>query len=181
MHFQISIITTVLLFTILFAGCGGTEKPTNVNQTNTTTNANVVKNTNNSLATTKTPEETTTNKAETITPVVMAFYEALKKKDDAALRKVYSQATLKSLETDMKDEGKKSLVEFITELEPAPDKPFEVRNEQVQGDTAIAEIKGGAYPNGIKIKFIKESGAWKMTNESPAFDEVKKAANNSAK
>jgi uncharacterized protein YceK len=183
MRFQILLFTNILLFTILFSGCGTAETPTNAtNAANTNTaNVNAVKNTNNPLATNKTPEETTTNKADTIAPVVTAFYEALKKKDDAALRKVYSQATLKSLEADMKEEGEKSLAKFITDLEPAPDKPFEVRNEQIQGDTAIAEIKGGAYPNGIKIKFVKENGEWKMTNESPAFDDVKKAANNSAK
>ena len=133
------------------------------------------------METTKTPPVATTNDAPTVAPVVKAYCDAWTKKDEAALRKVYSQATLKSLEKDMKDEGAKSLVAFITELEPAPDKPFEVRNEQVQGDTAVAEIKGGAYPNGIKIKFVKENGEWKMTNESPEFDNVKKAANSSAK
>lgn len=184
MRFQISIITTVLLFTILFAGCGGSETPSNTGNTtnsNTTANANIAKNINNPLATNKAPEEATTNQAETVKPIVMAYYQALKTKNDAALRKVYSQGTIKSLESDMKDEGAKSLVEFITELEPAPDQPFEVRNEQVQGDTAIAEIKGGAYPNGIKIKFIKENGEWKITNESPDFDKIKNAANSSAK
>jgi hypothetical protein len=61
----------------------------------------------------------------------------LKRKDDAALRKIYSQATLKSLEADMKDEKKTSLAAFITELEPVPDTPFTVRNEQIQGDEAV--------------------------------------------
>ena len=61
------------------------------------------------------------------------------------------------------------MVEFITELEPVPNKPFEVRNETVQGDTAVAEMSSEQYPNGIKIKFVKENGEWKMTNESPEF------------
>lgn len=183
MRFQILLFTNILFITILFSGCGNTAAPTNSanSPTANTANINAVKANNNPLVTNKAPEETTTNKADTIAPIVNAYYEALKKKDDAALRKVYSQATLKSLETDMKEEGAKSLVQFITELEPVPDRPFEVRNEQIQGDTAIAEIKGGAYPNGIKIKFVKENGAWKMTNESPAFDEVKNAVNNSVK
>ena len=64
----------------------------------------------------------------------MAYYEALKTKNDAALKKVYSKETLMSLEKDAAEEGKKSLVEFITELEPVPAQPFEVRNEQVNGD-----------------------------------------------
>lgn len=181
MRFQITLLTIVLSLTILFAGCGGAATTNTTTNTNAPANVAVVKNTNNPLATNSAPAETTANNAPTVAPTVTAFYEALKKKDDAALRKVYSQATLKSLEEDMKDEGAKSLVAFITELEPAPDKPFEVRNEQIQGETAIAEIKGGAYPNGIKIKFIKENGEWKMTNESPAFDDVRNAANISAK
>jgi hypothetical protein len=74
-----------------------------------------------------------------------------------------------SLEKDAASEGKKSMVEFITELEPVPAQPFEVRNEQINGDVAVAEMRGGAYPNGIKIKFVKENGEWKMTNESPEF------------
>lgn len=99
----------------------------------------------------------------------MAYYEALKTKNEEALRKVYSKQTLASLETDAKEEGKKSLVEFLTDIEPVPAQPFEVRNEQITGDIAIAEIRGGAYPNGIKVKFVKENGEWKMTNESPEF------------
>ncbi len=73
-----------------------------------------------------------------------------------------------TLEKDAAEE-KKSLVEFITEIEPVPAKPFEVRNEVVQGDTAIAQIISPQYPNGVKIKFVKENGEWKMTNESPEF------------
>ena len=103
----------------------------------------------------------------------------MKNKDDAALRKVFSQDTLKSLEADMKEENQKSLVKFITELEPVPDKPFEARNEKIEGDTAVAEMRGGSYPNGIDLKFIKENGEWKMTNESPEFQSVKQSAVNS--
>ncbi len=138
-----------------------------------------IANTNSPLNTTKTPEAATTNNAPTLAPVVQKYYEALKKKDDAALRKIYSQATLKSLEEDMKDENKKSLAAFITELEPVPDQPFTVRNEQINGDTAVAEMRGGSYPNGIRIKFVKENGEWKMTNESPEVQSVKQSVSNS--
>jgi GTPase SAR1 family protein len=162
-------------FTLFLTACGGDNPTPN---TNTTANANTVAptntnsaapNSNSPIATTTATPAQTTNNAETIKPVVLAYYEALKTKNDAALKKVYSQATLASLEKDAKEEGKKSLVEFITELEPVPDQPFEVRNEQINGDIAIAEMRGGAYPNGIKIKFVKENGEWKMTNESPEF------------
>lgn len=172
----------ILLFSaILFVGCGGTETVSNTNTT-TIKNANVVTtNVNNPLSTTKLPEAATTNNAPTVAPVVAAYYEALKKKDDAALRKIYSQATLKSLEADMKEEKETSLAKFITDLEPAPDKPFEVRNETIAGDTIIAEIRGGSYPNGIRIKFVKENGEWKMTQETPEYKAAGKTSSNSAK
>ncbi len=161
------------VFSFLFlAACGGSETPnkaTNVNSVNTTNTNSAQTNADNPIAVqTATPAQTTNN-AETIRPVVMAYYEALKTKNDEALKKVYSRETLMSLEKDAAAEGKKSLVEFITELEPVPAQPFEVRNEQINGDVAIAEMRGGAYPNGIKIKFVKENGEWKMTNESPEF------------
>jgi hypothetical protein len=170
----------ILLFsTIFIIGCGGNTETSNTAANTKPTNANaVVANTNSPLETTKTPEISTTNNAPTLAPVVQRYYEALKKKDDAALRKIYSQETLQTLEADMKDEKKTSLVEFITELEPVPDKPFEVRNEQIQGDTAVAEMRGGSYPNGIKIKFVKENGEWKMTNESPDIQSVKQSTSN---
>jgi hypothetical protein len=174
----------LLFFAFFLTGCGTTEKPTNTANTKPANAANTTEaNTNNPLETTKTPEAVTTNDAPTLTPVVQNYYEALKKKDDAALRKIYSQDTLKSLEADMKSENKKSLAEFITELEPVPATPFTVRNEQINGDTATAEMRGGSYPNGIKIKFVKENGEWKITNESPEINSVKQSAadSNSAK
>lgn len=171
----------ILLFLAIFLiGCGGAAENSNAPVNAKPTNANVAAaNTNGSLETNRTPTAATTNNAPTLAPVVLRYYEALKGKDEAALRKVYSQATVKSLEADMKDENKKSLVEFITELEPVPDKPLETRNERIEGDTAIAEIRGGSYPNGIEIKFVKEGGEWKMTNESPVLNAVKQSAANS--
>lgn len=172
----------ILFSATLLAGCGGAAtvntNPANANAANI---AVVTTNANNPLATTTPTPATTTNGAATVAPVVAAYYEALKKKDDAALRKIYSQATLKSLEADMKEEKETSLAKFITDLEPAPDKPFEVRNETVTGDVVVAEMRGGSYPNGIKIKFVKENGEWKMTNESPDFKTSGGTNSNSAK
>lgn len=166
------ILITVLL-TLLLTGCSQTEEPktaANANKPANATNSAVVEtNAPPELKTTKQPEAPTTNNAPTLTPVVMAFYEALKKKDEAALRKVYSQKTLKTIEADMKTDEISSLYEFITATEIVPDRPFEVRNEQIQGDTAVAEIRGGSYPNGIRRIFVKENGEWKMTNDSPEF------------
>jgi len=183
MRFQILFFTTIFVFAIVLSACSSS------NTTNNSANSGnkiagggggvASDNSTNPLATNKAPEATTTNNAPTLAPVVQKYYEALKKKDDAALRKIYSQATLKSLEADMREENKKSLAEFITELEPVPDKPFEARNEEIQGDTAIVEMRGGSYPNGIKIKFVKENGEWKMTTESPEVQSVKQSTTNS--
>lgn len=169
----------LLFFTVFIAACGSSEPANTITNTKPANTNAAVANQNNPLETTKTPEISTTNNAPTLAHVVQRYYEALKKKDDSALRQIYSQETLKSLEADMKDEKKTSLVQFITELEPVPDKPFEVRNEQINGDTAVAEMRGGSYPNGIKIKFVKENGEWKMTNESPDIQSVKQSVSNS--
>lgn len=171
-------IYILLFLTVFLIGCGSSEN-SNLTAINSKPANTATANANNPLATTKTPEVSTTNNAPTLAPVVQRYYEALQKKDDAALRKIYSQATLKSLEADMRDEKQTSLVAFITELEPVPGRPFETRNEQIQGDTAIAEIRGGSYPNGIEIKFVKEGGEWKMTNESPVLNSVKQSVSNS--
>ncbi len=170
----------ILFFLIVFfIGCGTSENLNTAINTKPSAANSATSNADNPLNTTKTPEAATTNNAPTLSPVVQAYYAALKTKDDAALKKIYSQETLKSLEADMKAEKKTSLSAFITELEPVPDRPFEVRNEQIQGDTAVAEMRGGSYPNGIKIKFVRENGEWKMTNESPEIQSVKQSASNS--
>lgn len=168
MKSKIIFLSTILIFAIVSAGCS--EADTNVN-TNTA-NANVPANANaDPLATDKTPEITTENTAATLSPVVMAYCDAMRKKDDAALRKVYSKETLKSYEADMKAENIKTLTEYL-ENEPVGDKPCETRNERIEGDTAIANVKNESYPNGINIKFVKEDGGWKMTNQSPELKAV---------
>jgi hypothetical protein len=173
MRFKILFIISALA---LLSACNPTtDTPKNGNITTTPNSTNKTESPNPS--TTKKPDAPQTNSADALKPVVLAYYEALKKKDDAGLRKIYSAETLKTLEDDMKAEKKSSLSAYISELEPAPAQPFEVRNEEIKGDSGIAEIKGGAYVNWTKIKFVKEAGAWKMTDESPEFDSVKSAAN----
>lgn len=178
MRYQILLFIAILSFSIAFAGCGANQPAVN-NSTNTNAaNANSVaaNGSNNSIPTTKKTEVATTNNAPTLAPVVTAYYEALKKKDEAGLRKVVSQDTLKGWEADMKAEKKTSLIAFLLELEPAPEKPFEVRNEKIEGDSAVAELRGGSYAVWTPFKFVRENGEWKITNQSPDFDAVKKAA-----
>jgi hypothetical protein len=182
MRFQILIFCTILIFSIFLTGCPTNEPKTN---SNTNTNQTIVNNpnkTNSALNTSKTPTEATTNDAPTVAPVFKAYCDALTKKDEAALRKVYSQATLRSLEADMKAENEKSLVKYL-EADRVSNKLCEVRNEKIEGDVGVAEVKTEGAPNGFKVKFVKENGEWKLTNESPEFDAVNKTreASNTAK
>ena len=178
MKYKITFLITIL--TIFIYGCSS-EAPTNTantNSANKTTDV-VVTNTNSPLETTKTPETSTSNNAPTVTPVVKAYCEAIVKKDEAGLRKVFSKETLKYYETEMKADNKNSLVEFFTQTEAPNNKLCEARNEVIQGDTAVAEVRTDTSPNGVKYKFIKENGEWKLTNESPDFQSVKQSATNS--
>jgi len=161
------IFSAIFLVSVISFGCSGAPN------TNTVANGN----SNNDA---KTPAaDAMTNAAPTLTPVFKAYCEAWVKKDEAALRKVYSADTIKYFESEMKEEKIKSLIKFL-EDDAVTGKICEVRNEEITGDKAIAEIRADAYPNGIKIEFVKEGGEWKMTNKSPALDAVKPNAANTA-
>lgn len=97
------------------------------------------------------------------------------KKDEAALRKIYSSETIKYFEAEMKEEKIKTLMEYLDDK--VSGNICEVRNEVITGDKAVAEIRADSYPNGIKIEFVKENGEWKMTNKSPVLDAVKANSN----
>lgn len=171
---QISTFLIVITVTILFIGCGG-DKP------NTATNNNAVANTgnsNNPLETTTPTPAQTVNAAPTLSPVFKAYCAAMDKKDEAAIKKLYSSDTLKEFEVQMKDEGIKSLTKFLENDKLG--KKCEIRNEEIKGDTAVAEIRGDSYPNGIKTVFVKENGEWKLTNKSPALDNMKSSTSTAA-
>lgn len=177
MRYQILIPSTILIFVIFLAGCPSNPPATNTTSPNTTPNTADNGKSNNALNTIVKPKETTTNDAPTISPVFKAYCDAMTKKDEAALRKVYSQATLKVFEADMKADNVKSLVKYL-EADQASNKLCEIRNEKIEGDTAIAEVKTEGMPNGVKLKFVRENAEWKLTNESPEINSVKKSAEN---
>ena len=170
MQFKI-FLTFVFGLGIVMAGCGGTTTTTNVaNTTAANANANATApEANTGLGTTKKPEAATTNNAPTLSPVVHAYYEALKKKDDALLKSVMSQAFIKSVEDDMKDEKRTGLAAYMAEFDKIPEKPVEVRNEKIEGSDAVAELKGGAYINWTPFAFVNEGGKWKFTGGSPVL------------
>jgi hypothetical protein len=166
---KFTISTLVIAWAVALGACGG-ETATNtavaVNTSNAA-NGNAAKsNVNNPLGvTTPTPAQTTNN-APTLTPVYKAYCAAMVKRDEAALRKIYSRDTIKYFEGEMKADNIKTLTEFLSDDQVTNDL-CEVRNEQINGDTAVAEIRSKGYPNGIKVVFVKEDNEWKLTNRSP--------------
>lgn len=121
------------------------------------------------IKTTKPPEEATSNAAPTLGPVFQAYYDGLKKKDAAAVKETMSAGFIASKEKEMKEEGSKDLVSFLTEFDQIPDK-IEYRNETISGNKGIAEFRGGAYVNWTKFYFVNEGGKWKLTGGGPATD-----------
>lgn len=163
---QITIIFTVIISAILLVGCGNTP--------NTTTNGNAANgNSNNPLETSTPTPEQTVNDAPTLSPMFKAYCAAMDKKDEAAIKKFYSADTLKNFDEQMKDEGVKGLVKFLENDKMGA--KCEIRNEEIKGDNAVAEIRGDSYPNGIKAVFVKENGEWKLTNKSPVLNNMKQS------
>ena len=170
---RFTIIAILSLFSISLAACSSAETPNVNSNANVNANSTVSVNFNapktnaaGGINTSKTPDIATKNGAETIKPVVEAYCAARRAKDEAALRKLYTAASLQKLQKDMQAEGTKSLVEYL-DSEPVGDQPCQVRNEEINGSQAIAEIRTATYPNGIRWAFAKENGEWKMTADSP--------------
>ena len=170
---RLNLLLTFIFGAVIFAlGCGGpTTTPTGGTNTNVANaNANVsVPATNSALETTKKPEAATANNAPTLAPVVQAYYEALKTKNAALLKSVMSKEFIASVEADMKEEKKTNIAEYLAEFDKIPEKPVEVRNEKIEGNDAVAEIKGGTYVNWTPFAFINEGGKWKFTGGSPVL------------
>ena len=167
MQFKTLVLTSISAAAMFAAGCGSTaDGPANTANSNASNANAVVTNSNNPLAATTPTPETTSNAAPTLTPVYKAYCAAVVKKDEAALRKVYSTDTIKFFEEEMKADGVKSLMEYLAD-DQVTNELCEARNETITGDTAVAEIRSAGYPNGIKVVFVKEGGEWKLTNRSP--------------
>ena len=169
----LSLVLATSVF-LIFSACGPTETPNTAGDNTSAQNAG---NSNDSTddpfgEIEKTPTPEAKVEAVTLRPLVAAYCEAMRKKDEAGLRKVYSAATLKSFEENMRAEGKSSLADYLS-IEPVGNK-CEVVNERIQGNVGEALVSTETYPNGISLKFVKEGGEWKMTNQSSDFDAVRK-------
>ncbi len=162
-----------LFLTIFLVGCSSTETTNSAANTKTANTNLAVTNANNPLATTKTPEVSTTNDAPTLAPIVQSYYAALNKKDEAGAKLFLSQSALKYWEDEAKSERKTLFPYLLESEEPLADKR-EVRNEKIENDAAVAEIKGGSLGVWTKIKFVKENGEWKFASpkESLALQDI---------
>jgi len=168
------ILTFIIGIALAAAGCGGPATPAdgsnaNAANANSTANGNINSTGNSEFGTTKKPEPATTNNAPTIAPVVQTYYDALKKKDTALLKSVMTKEFITSIETDMKAEKKTNMATYMAEFDTIPDKPVEVRNEKIEGNDAVAELKGGAYLTWTPFAFANEGGKWKFTGGSPVL------------
>jgi len=163
----IKFFTVATALALFLMGCGGTTTTINTNTNTTNTNVANTAPAGNNLEPTKKVDAPTTNDAPTLGPVINAFYDALKRKDAAGVKKVMSQEFIKSTEDGMKEEGKTDIVAFLTEFDKIPENKMETRNEQISGTRGTLEVKGGPYIGWTKMALVNEGGAWKVTNEVP--------------
>ncbi len=182
-----SLFSTVLAaFSIGFAACGSSPAP------NTTNVNTAVANPSNSVnsapsdpqspvATNKKADAPTENAAPTLGPVVQAYYDALKRKDDAALQNILAAATIKKTLADMKSEKRTGMAAYLAEYDVVPDKPVEVRNERIEGEKGLAEIRGGTYVKWTPFLFVNEGSKWKYTGITPDLQAVTSQPNSNSK
>ncbi len=175
MHLRSISLSVVLALAVVVSGCGGSA----ANNGNTGNSGNTNSASTNPLETTKPAAEQVTNDAPTLTPLFKSYCAAKLKKDEAALKTIFSKGTMESFEEQMKEDKVKTLVEFL-EDEKVTEKLCEVKNERITGDTAVAKIFIDSYPNGLDVYFEKENGEWKMTNKSPTFEAAKQSSSNTA-
>ena len=168
MQVKVIISGFLIVLGILTIGCGDsstTNNAGNANAGNTNAANTNLAQANSILEPTKAPVATTTNDAPTLAPVVHAYYDALKRKDAGAVRKVMSLGFLQSTENDMKEEGKSDIIVALTEFDKLPPNKMEVRNEQITGNRGTAQLKGGSYIDWTTFVFVNEGGTWKISNE----------------
>lgn len=169
----------ILIISITLTGCFSSETDTNSNAnkseiTNSdASNRNRINSTNESaqkapLGTETTPTPQKLNEAETLTPIVSAFCNAINSKNDAALQKVYSKEAWRTMQNYARQEGFSSVAAFMNDGEPVGNK-CSVINEQISGSTAVARVTTETYPKGVELKFVKEGSEWKMTTQSTEF------------
>lgn len=166
-----------LVISITFAACGGSSTETPANRTNANTGAANASNTGTTSAISNTsdgirkPDAPTANDAPTLKPVVLAYFEALRKKDDAAVIDLLTEEHVRKIRQDLKERNRTDLAAFLAETENL-DATIDVRNEEISGDRAFVEVKGGVWVNWTSFGLRKENGKWKLSGESKDIQKV---------
>ncbi|HEV7842837.1 MAG TPA: hypothetical protein VGO69_04030 [Pyrinomonadaceae bacterium] len=114
------------------------------------------------------------------TATLKAYFEAMQKKDAAALKKTLSKGTLEMFEQFAKaqsppktlDEALQTGLSSTTNTES--NKVPETRNEKIDGDKATLEVKNDKTGQWEAVPFVKEDGNWKI-----AFDQMFRDASKS--
>jgi hypothetical protein len=160
-------ITLAIAITLL-TGCSKATSNSNI------TNANTVNASASPTATIAQPSSTPTpitgDSGPTPAGAFTAYYEAIKRKDDAAIKNLFSKSTLDMMEERAQKSNKtvdaviKQGLEEIGKDLPA-DVP-KMRNEKVEGDKATLEVRDEQKDKWQLVHLVKEDGQWKLV-----FDE----------
>lgn len=97
------------------------------------------------------------------TATMNAYYDALKRKDVAAVKKTLADGYVKMLESA----GVASERAFQPMMERLPAARPATRNEKVDGDRATLEVRNEAEGRWDLVAFVKEDGAWKIALDQP--------------
>jgi hypothetical protein len=150
---------------ILLAGCSSSTPPANTANANVGMTPAAVTSSPSAAVNTATPIVSPTINAtnETSAPcaVVAAHHAALVRKDEAALRKTITQATIRQFEAEAKEEGEETIVNYLTAYSSPPSKP-PLCGGAVQGEVAMLQTKNA--DNGVvtTTRAIRENNEWKL-------------------
>jgi hypothetical protein len=119
------------------------------------------------------------------TATLKAYFEAMQKKDAAALKKTLSKGTLEMFEQFAKaqsppktlDEALQTGLSSTTNTDS--NKMPETRNEKIDGDKATLEVKNDKTGQWETVPFIKEDGNWKIAFDQMFRDAFKNTGNSS--
>jgi hypothetical protein len=95
------------------------------------------------------------------TETMKALNEATKTKDVETVKKLISKGTLDLVGQSAKKQNT-TVEELLKKDGGMPFQEFEARNEKIEGDKAIIEVKNNALNSWEAIPFVKEDGIWKV-------------------
>lgn len=166
----------ILFVSMFFAACSG-DSPTDTNTANANAanmaktpiaSANAAVANQNAPVAIPSPTVQASANSEAPCAVVAAYYAALVRRDEAALRKTLTAATIRQFEADAKAEGEKTIVGYLTAYSSPAAKP-PACGGAVQGDAANLQVKDGDTGVVSAWKAARENGEWKLDLLSVQF------------